>query len=187
MQQTNDVIISIVLSGTTKILISTLPFTWKIVMNHFRGCLLIGLLVVFSDQLSAELVTFNEFAQGTVVDDEYKFKGLVFASSSTNLVEIVDITQDATGGTPVGSGSGPNGLRIINSPAWDDTIIISFVDPVNQTSPAFVKAASFSYFSDAEGASFGRILAFDAGHNLIDSSISVLGGTGFDGIQAYET
>lgn len=143
--------------------------------------------MLFMSVANSAVISFNEFAQGTIIDDEYTNLGALFSSSSVNSAQIVDATGDASipSSSVVSLPSGPNGLRILDSPDWDDKLIVEFVNPSDPTLFVFMTSVSFSYVSD--DASAGSILAYDFSGNLIESAFSSVGGSSTDSIQQYET
>ncbi len=137
--------------------------------------------------VNAVVIDFNALTIGTEVTNQFTNVGAVFTSSTADLGEVVDITGDATIGGPDLTGllSGTQGLRILGVTSSTADLIITFVDPADQVSAAFVSSVSFSYVSDATG--IGSIKAFDAGDNLLSEAISALGGAGNNGQQFFET
>lgn len=63
---------------------------------------------------------------------------------------------------------------------------MTFVDPVDQRTAAFVTSASFSFVSDAAGVNYGQLRAFDESDSQVDFEISSVGGAP-GGDQGYET
>jgi hypothetical protein len=149
--------------------------------------LFLGMVTMWSavSPANAVVIDFNSLTIGNVVTNQFTNLGAFFAPSGANPAEVVDITGDATIGGPNLTGllAGTQGLRIINSPAFDDSVIITFVDPADQVSEAFVTSVSFTYISDST--LNGAIRAFDAGGTLLDQALSAVGTQPNN--QAFET
>jgi len=137
------------------------------------------------------LITFNEFSQGTVINSQYSSVGVIFTRSD-GIPPTVTNDADATkaDSCPIESStqapfiSPPNGLRIFDPPAWDDYLTITFVDPSDQVSTAFV--TSFSFWIVSYNVGRGTIRAFDSAGQQIVARTSTLGGTGNDCDQGLE-
>jgi hypothetical protein len=156
-------------------------------MKSRAVALFLGIAVMSSAALPANAVVidFNALTIGDVVTNQFTNVGAVFAPSGGNPALVVDIMADATIGGPDLTGllAGTQGLRIIDSPTFSEFLNITFVDPLDQVSAAFVTSVSFTYISDS--AVSGAIRAFDAGGALLDSALSAVGSQ--PGNQAFET
>lgn len=154
-------------------------------MKKFTSFYVILIFLLSSSTSNASLILFDEFPIGTVVDDEYGNVGVVFSTSGAASALIVDIGPDATIGNPDIPTASPTGLRI-DPASFGDILHVTFVDPVDEITPAFVTSASFSFVSDAAGADYGRLRAFNEFNSLVEERISILGGP-VGGAQEYET
>jgi len=145
----------------------------------------------------ATTITFNEFAQGTVVDNEYLSIGLFFTASVGNTAQIVDVVQDgvigdsraASDSTQVVLPNGPNGLRVLPDPT-NGILTVNFHPTFDLAVTGTASSFSFVSVSDVPTTSTvdnGTLRAFDIGGNLLAEVLSSVGGSSSDGVQGLET
>ena len=127
-------------------------------------------------------ITFNEFPIGTAVDDEYRDVGAVFSSPRTGAPEIVDAVA-FDGGQASDYASPPNALWIPNPPLPSDVIDVTFVDPSDGVTAAFVTQFSIAALSDSAGV--GGLVAFDQSGVQIDSVSSNRSGNQMEVMRVY--